>query len=58
MRRDGGIAIWANSLWLVATLIAALAVMAYVVIPREEQYLERRFGADYLYYKSSVRRWV
>jgi protein-S-isoprenylcysteine O-methyltransferase Ste14 len=53
-----GIAIWVNTLWLVATLIAAVAVMAYVVIPREEQYLERRFGAEYLDYKNSVRRWV
>jgi len=53
-----GIAILANSLWLVATLIAAIAVMAYVVIPREEQYLERRFGAEYLEYQDSVRRWV
>jgi len=53
-----GIAIWANSLWLVATLIAAILVMALVVIPREESYLERRFGADYLDYKNSVRRWI
>jgi len=53
-----GIAIWVNGLWLVATLIAALAIMGYVVIPREEQYLERRFGAEYLDYKKSVRRWV
>jgi protein-S-isoprenylcysteine O-methyltransferase Ste14 len=53
-----GIAIWVNGLWLMATLIAALAVMVYVVIPREEQYLERRFGAEYLDYKNSVRRWV
>lgn len=53
-----GIAVWVNSLWLVATLIAALALMAYVVIPREEQYLERKFGAAYLDYKGSVRRWV
>lgn len=53
-----GIAIWANSLWLVATLVAAILVMALVVIPREERYLERRFGADYLNYKSSVRRWI
>jgi protein-S-isoprenylcysteine O-methyltransferase Ste14 len=53
-----GIAIWANSLWLVATLIAAILVMALVVIPREERYLERRFGADYLDYKNSVRRWI
>lgn len=53
-----GIAIWVNSLWLVATLIASVAVMACVVIPREEQYLARRFGAEYLDYKKSVRRWV
>jgi protein-S-isoprenylcysteine O-methyltransferase Ste14 len=52
-----GIAIWVNSLWLVATLLASVAVMAYAVIPREEQYLERRFGAEYLDYKNSVRRW-
>ena len=53
-----GIAIWVNGLWLVATLIAAIAVLARVVIPREEQYLERKFGAEYLDYKNSVRRWV
>lgn len=53
-----GIAIWVNSLWLIATLIAAVALMHYVVIPREEQYLERRFGAEYLDYKASVRRWL
>jgi len=53
-----GIAAWANSLWLVATLIAAVAVMAGVVIRREEEYLEKRFGAEYLDYKKSVRRWI
>jgi protein-S-isoprenylcysteine O-methyltransferase Ste14 len=53
-----GIAIWVNSLWLLVTLAAALALMHYVVIPREEQYLERRFGAEYLDYKASVRRWL
>ena len=53
-----GIAIGFNSLWLVATLIASVAVMAGFVIPREEQYLERRFGGEYLDYKKSVRRWV
>jgi protein-S-isoprenylcysteine O-methyltransferase Ste14 len=53
-----GIASWVNSGWLIATLAAAVAVMACVVIPREERYLERRFGADYLDYKRSVRRWL
>jgi protein-S-isoprenylcysteine O-methyltransferase Ste14 len=53
-----GIAIWVNSLWLIATLVAAVGLIHYVVIPREEQYLERRFGAEYLNYRASVRRWL
>jgi protein-S-isoprenylcysteine O-methyltransferase Ste14 len=53
-----GIASCVNSLWLIATLLGAVALMAWVVIPREERYLERRFGADYLAYKRSVRRWL
>jgi len=53
-----GIALWVNSLWLVLTLIVAVAVMTFVVIPMEERYLEARFPADYLPYKASVRRWL
>jgi protein-S-isoprenylcysteine O-methyltransferase Ste14 len=53
-----GVAICANSGWLLATLTPALALIHYVVIPREEQHLERKFGAQYLDYKASVRRWL
>lgn len=53
-----GIAIWVNSVWLLATLVGAVALMNCVVIPREEHYLERRFGAQYMDYKASVRRWL
>ena len=52
-----GIALWVNSLWLVVTLLAAVAVMSFVVIPREERYLEARFPSEYSSYKASVRRW-
>jgi len=52
-----GIAVWVNSIWLVTTLVAAVAVMSFVVIPKEERYLEARFPSDYSNYKSSVRRW-
>jgi protein-S-isoprenylcysteine O-methyltransferase Ste14 len=51
-------AIWANSLWLMATLSATVAIIAVVVVPREERYLTGRFGAEYLEYKASVRRWL
>lgn len=53
-----GIAIWVNSVWLLATLGVAVALMHFFVIRREEEYLERRFGLEYLRYKASVRRWV
>jgi len=53
-----GLAIWVNSLWLLATLGGAVALLHCVVVPREEEYLERRFGAQYLAYKASVRRWL
>ena len=53
-----GIAISVNIVWLLATLVGAVALIHYVVIPREEQYLERKFGAQYLDYKAAVRRWL
>jgi protein-S-isoprenylcysteine O-methyltransferase Ste14 len=53
-----GIAVLVDSWWLVATLAAAIALIHYVVIPGEEQYLEARFGAEYRDYKASVRRWL
>ena len=53
-----GTAIVVNSVWLVATLIATVATIAAVVVTREERYLTERFGAEYLEYKTSVRRWL
>src|SRR5215218_5224205 len=53
-----GLALWVNSLGLLITLVAAIALMSFVVIPREERYLEARFPAEYVLYKASVRRWL
>jgi protein-S-isoprenylcysteine O-methyltransferase Ste14 len=44
--------------WLLGTLLPAVLLMDLVVIRREERYLEGRFGASYLSYKASVRRWI
>ena len=52
-----GIATCSDSVWLLATLAGAIAVMALVVIPREERYMARTFGDRYLDYKRRVRRW-
>jgi protein-S-isoprenylcysteine O-methyltransferase Ste14 len=53
-----GIACWLNSLWVLGTLVAAFGLMTWVVIPREERYLESKFGAEYHEYKADVRRWL
>jgi protein-S-isoprenylcysteine O-methyltransferase Ste14 len=53
-----GLAILVNSLWLVATLIPTVVIIAVVVVPREERYLSERFGVEYLQYKAGVRRWL
>ena len=53
-----GIACSRNSAWLLGTLAAAASLMSFVVIPREERYLEGRFGVEYLEYKAKVRRWL
>ena len=53
-----GVAFGVNSLWLLVTLIPAVALMSFVVIPREEHYLETHFPADYLPYQAAVRRWL
>lgn len=53
-----GVAFWVGSWWLLATLAASVTLVAAVVVPREERYLEKRFGATYLEYKASVRRWL
>ena len=53
-----GIALSLENLWSLVTLCGFVAAITGVVIPREERYLEREFGAMYLDYKSSVRRWI
>jgi protein-S-isoprenylcysteine O-methyltransferase Ste14 len=53
-----GLAVCVNSLGLLLTLIPAIALMSFVVIPREERYLEMRFPSEYVSYKASVRRWL
>jgi len=53
-----GIALMVNSLWAIVLLPGALIVIRYGVINREERYLERKFGEQYLSYKAKVRRWI
>ena len=53
-----GIAARANALPAMMLLPLVLHIMRRGVIEREEAYLERKFGDEYLDYKSRVRRWI
>src|SRR5436305_9680733 len=51
-----GIAMLMNALWAMLILPFVLLIMRRGVIDREERYLERKFGKEYLGYKARVRR--
>ena len=53
-----GIGIALNSLWIVLSFIPGAILVYYIAIAREEAYLEREFGEEYLEYKRKVRRWL
>jgi protein-S-isoprenylcysteine O-methyltransferase Ste14 len=53
-----GVSSLANALSSILLLPAVLLVIQRGVIEREERYLERKFGEEYLRYKERVRRWV
>jgi protein-S-isoprenylcysteine O-methyltransferase Ste14 len=53
-----GITLAAAAPWALVMLLPAILVIHYGVIAREERYLERLFGEEYLSYKRTTRRWV
>jgi protein-S-isoprenylcysteine O-methyltransferase Ste14 len=48
----------ARALWALAPLVVVLVLIDRGVIAREERFLERKFGEDYLRYKRRTRRWL
>ena len=52
-----GLGLWANSGWFFAFALSSFVLLSWGVISREERYLEGKFSAEYLRYKSRVRRW-
>jgi protein-S-isoprenylcysteine O-methyltransferase Ste14 len=53
-----GIAVLRNALWAILLLPLVVYVVQREVIEREERYLERTFGEEYVNYKAQVRRWI
>ena len=53
-----GLAMVFTSITGAVLTLAALIIIDLVVVRREEAYLTRRFGQDYIAYMASVRRWL
>jgi protein-S-isoprenylcysteine O-methyltransferase Ste14 len=53
-----GIAVLTGALWAFASLLPTLILVDRGVIAREERYLERKFGDEYLRYKNRTGRWL
>ena len=53
-----GAALMMRTLWVLLLLPLVIVAIRYLVIRKEEQYLQRKFGEAFLSYKASVRRWI
>ena len=53
-----GIAIGGQSVWALLLLPLVLTIVRRRVVGPEEAFLEKRFGADYVRYNATVRRWL
>jgi len=53
-----GVSLFDNSVLLLVVLAIDLILVDRIQIPREERYLQERFGDAYSQYKARVRRWI
>jgi len=53
-----GIAFLVNSVWMLLAVPIGIVLTDRFVITKEENYLERKFGDEYVTYKRRVRRWL
>jgi protein-S-isoprenylcysteine O-methyltransferase Ste14 len=53
-----GLAFALDVIWAFPLLVVVIVLIDRLVIAREEPYLERLFGQEYLDYKQRVRRWI
>jgi protein-S-isoprenylcysteine O-methyltransferase Ste14 len=53
-----GFPLFSGTIWGVLLVPVLIYSMDHLVIQHEEAYLEKKFGDEYIRYKSRVRRWL
>lgn len=53
-----GISLFVDSFWVFAAIVPASVSIHWFVIRKEEAYLARKFGDEYVQYRERVRRWI
>ena len=53
-----GLSLVFDSYWVLFSFIPALMIVYHTAVKKEECYLQKKFGEEYLNYKSRVRRWL
>lgn len=53
-----GVGVAADNVWMMLSCLPGAWGVYIIAIAREEAYLERKFGNEYLQYKQRVRRWL
>jgi protein-S-isoprenylcysteine O-methyltransferase Ste14 len=55
---QGGLGVLLANAWVVLLVPVTWTTIGLIAIRHEEAYLEAKFGAAYVDYKASVRRWL
>jgi len=53
-----GAGIFLDSWWVLISVMPSAVLVYYLAIRKEEAYLEKKFGEEYLLYQNEVRRWL
>jgi len=53
-----GLGLYFNSFWIFIMVLPIGTFINFLVIQKEERYLEGKFGKEYCDYKNDVRRWL
>ena len=53
-----GVGMIVNNAWMPLSIIPSSILIHYLIVIKEEGFLEENFGSEYIAYKNQVRRWL